>query len=321
MHFVCVEKILSERCPEHILNNKKWKLEAENMIYERCRPKEFITFLNRCDDEIAENMKREFLIFTADNELEKLKVTNELETLKVQETSALEKLKVEVEKIKETNRPSLADKKIERVKQECLKIKAEYQKLSLMKKQKMVRPATVEEVRATNVRVIPNHLEGRRVIGNEIYASNEDDLKENDIIIEENNVSVPMIVSTSKTNIQRRLDLCRDDFINSNSKKKTYVLTNNADSTAVGNIPNIMFYGIIENQERFSNNHRGCGGDVDARSACTACVLLVCFERTISSLHELCSVRLNLYVALKRKIKDILYCDKACLFCFVLFSS
>ena len=77
-----------------------------------------------------------------------------------------------------------------------------------------------------------------------------------------------MIVSTSKTNIQRRLDLCRNDFINSSSKKKTYVLTNNADITAVGNIPNIMFYGIIENQERFSNNHRGCGGDVDARSAC-----------------------------------------------------
>ena len=34
-----VAKILSERCPEHILNNKKWKLEAENMIYERCMTK------------------------------------------------------------------------------------------------------------------------------------------------------------------------------------------------------------------------------------------------------------------------------------------
>ena len=58
-----------------------------------------------CDKEITDNedVKREFLRFTADNalnklkitnELEKLKVTNELEILKVQETSELEKLKV-----------------------------------------------------------------------------------------------------------------------------------------------------------------------------------------------------------------------------------
>ena len=172
-----VAKMLIERCPEHILSNKKWKLEAENMLYERCKPREFILFLNRCDKELSDNedVKQNFFKFNAENtlqkmkennvslketsDLEKLKVTNELEKLKVQETSELEKLKVEVEKIKETNRPSLADKKIERVKQECLKIKAEYQKLSLMKKQKMVRPATVEEVRATNVRVIPNHTD------------------------------------------------------------------------------------------------------------------------------------------------------------------
>ena len=172
---ISVEKMLVERCPEHILSNKKWKREI--MLYGRCKPREFIVFLNRCDNEIRENedAKQEFFKFNAENtlhkmqednvslketsDLEKLKVTNELEKLKVQETSELEKLKVEVEKIKETNRPSLADKKIERVKQECLKIKAEYQKLSLMKKQKMVRPATVEEVRATNVRVIPNHAD------------------------------------------------------------------------------------------------------------------------------------------------------------------
>ena len=269
-----VEKTLNERCPEHILHNKKWKLTAENMLYEGCKPSEFIAFLDKCDKEITDNedVKREFLRFTADNalnklkitnELEKLKVTNELEILKVQKTSELEKLKVEVEKIKETNRTSLADKKIERVKQDCLKIKAEYQKLSLMKKQTSSRPATVEEIRATNVRVIPSHLEGRRVIGNEIYASNEDDLKENDIIIEKDDASVPMVVTKSKTYIQRRLDLCREDFRNSNSKKKTYLLTNDADMNALGDNPDIFFHGIIENQNRFSKNHRGCGGDVD----------------------------------------------------------
>ena len=40
-----------------------------------------------------------------------------------------------------------------------------------------------------------------------------------------------MIVSTSKTNIHRRLDLFRDDFINSNSKKKTYVLYKKTNKT------------------------------------------------------------------------------------------
>ena len=250
-----VAKILSERCPEHILNNKKWKLEAENMIYERCRPKEFITFLNRCDDEIAENMKKAFLKFNAENELEKLKVTK---------TSELEKLKVEVEKIKETNRLSLADKKIERVKQQTMKIKVEIKKISLMQEQTNIRPSTIEEIISTNARVIPSHIEGRRVIGNKIYASNEDDLKENDII-QEDNSSIPMTVSKSKDNvtyIQKRFNFCREAFLKSKSNKKTYVLTNNADMHAIGNIPNVMFYGIID-QKRFSNDHYGCGDEVD----------------------------------------------------------
>ena len=96
-------------------------------------------------------MKREFLKFNAENELEKLKVTK---------TSELEKLKVEVEKIKETNRLSLADKKIERVKQQTMKIKVEIKKISLMQEQTNIRPSTIEEIISTNARVIPSHIEG-----------------------------------------------------------------------------------------------------------------------------------------------------------------
>ena len=68
-----VEKTLNERCPEHILHNKKWKLTAENMLYEGCKPSEFIAFLDKCDKEITdiEDVKREFLRFTADNALNK----------------------------------------------------------------------------------------------------------------------------------------------------------------------------------------------------------------------------------------------------------
>ena len=99
---------------------------------------------------------------------------------------------------------------------------------------------------------------------NEIYAFNEDDLKENDIIQDDDSF-IHMVVSKSQENatyIRRRLELCWDNFLKSKSNKKTHVLTDNTDINAVGNIPKVVFYGIIENQ-RFSNTHHGCCGDVD----------------------------------------------------------
>ena len=94
-----------------------------------------------------------------------------------------------------------------------------------------------------NERVLPSQLEGRRVIGDEIYASNEDDLKENDII-QDDDSSISIVVSKSQDNaiyIRRRLELSRDNFLKSKSNKKTYVLTDNVDIDAVGNIPKVIF--------------------------------------------------------------------------------
>ena len=83
---------------------------------------------------------------------------------------------------------------------------------------------------------------------NEIYAFNEDDLKENDIIQDDDSF-IHMVVSKSQENatyIRRRLELCWDNFLKSKSNKKTHVLTDNADINAVGNIPKVVVYGIIK---------------------------------------------------------------------------
>ena len=200
-----VQHALTERCSATILNNSAYKLEAEIILYEGCTPRQFLEFLNR--SEAKEN--------------EQITIGKELEIEKIREENKPILADKEIEKIREENKPILADKAIETLKQEVLKLveankpvlaQKEIDKITLLSKttsakmeveppptQERVstRPATVHEV-VNGARVEATSLPGRRVIGKTRFCGTTDDLRDRDVI---HGASAPLVVT--KTDIRR----------------------------------------------------------------------------------------------------------------------